>query len=77
MSTHEDKLNKQIDQNNIENQEEEEQIDEETSKALKNLKIDDSAFAKHDKDKKADKKSKQNKVIDNLIRNQNKRVKIS
>ena len=65
MSTQEEKLNNQIDQNNVENQEEEEQIDEETSKALKNLKIDDSAFQKEDKNKKADKKSKQNKVKKN------------
>jgi hypothetical protein len=59
MSTQEEKA---IDQNNVENVEEEEQIDEETSKALKNLKIDDSAFKPEDKSKKLHKKSKQNKV---------------
>jgi hypothetical protein len=65
MSTQDDKLKNQIDQEYVENQEEDEQLDEVTSKALKNLKIDDSAFTKDDKNKKADKKSKQNKVIIN------------
>lgn len=55
--------NEQIDQNNVENHhEEEEQLDEETSKKLKNLKIDDSVFREDGKKNKADKKSKQNKV---------------
>jgi hypothetical protein len=52
-----------IEQNNVDIQEEEEQLDEETSKALKNLKIDDTAFKQNEKPKKQDKKSKQNKVI--------------
>jgi hypothetical protein len=65
MSTQEVKVNEPIDQNNIENHEEDEQLDEETSKALKNLKIDDSAFKQDDKNKKAEKKSKQSKVKNN------------
>jgi hypothetical protein len=62
MSTQEENNKEQINHNNLENQEEDEQLDEQTSKALKNLKVDDSAFKQDDKGKKGDKKSKQNKV---------------
>ncbi len=62
---------------NQENVEEEEQLDEETSKALKNLRVDDSAFTNDEKHSKNDKKSKQTKVFFINSRNQNKKDKTS
>ena len=58
-----DEITKEQINENQENVEEEEQLDEETTKALKNLRVDDSAFTNDEKQSKNDKKSKQNKVF--------------
>jgi hypothetical protein len=47
-------------------EEEEEQLDEETSKALKNLKVDDSAFQQ---DKKGDKSAKTKNAKSGKVKN--------